>query len=126
VAFEVAGVLGVGVVAPLVRASVLVVPMANTVILVSRSSREVKSPRRSTRRVSTPNHCSVFSQDACLGVQVTSDLGCARGSSDRVAELDELALHPPVPPRRIAHRHVDHELADRGCHGGRPGRRRLE
>jgi len=40
-----------------------------------------------------------------------------RGSSDRVAELDELALHAPVPPRRIVHRHADHELPDRGCRG---------
>ena len=37
-----------------------------------------------------------------------------RGCSDRVAELHELALHPPVPPRRIIRSHLDHELPDRG------------
>lgn len=37
-----------------------------------------------------------------------------RGGRDRVAEPDEFALHPPVPPRWIIHRHADHELPDRG------------
>jgi hypothetical protein len=37
------------------------------------------------------------------------------GGSDRVAELDEFALHAPVTPGRILRRHADHELADRGC-----------
>ena len=31
-----------------------------------------------------------------------------------MAEPDEFALHPPVPPRRIVRRHADHELPDRG------------
>ena len=44
-----------------------------------------------------------------------------RGGSDRVAELDELALHAPVPPGRVARRDADHELADRGCRGRPPG-----
>jgi hypothetical protein len=42
-----------------------------------------------------------------------------RGGGDRVAELDEFALHAPVPPARIVGCHADHELADRGC-SGRP------
>jgi hypothetical protein len=42
---------------------------------------------------------------------------CHRGGSDLVAELDEFALHAPVPPARIVGCHVDHELADRGCRG---------
>ncbi len=37
------------------------------------------------------------------------------GGSDRVAEPDEFALHPPVAPGRVLRRHADHELADRGC-----------
>jgi hypothetical protein len=41
-----------------------------------------------------------------------------RGGRDRVAEPDEFALHPPVPPRRIARRH-----ADRGWRGRPPGTR---
>jgi hypothetical protein len=44
-----------------------------------------------------------------------------RGGSDPVAELDELTLHSPVPPRRVICRHPDHELADRGCRGRPPG-----
>jgi hypothetical protein len=40
-----------------------------------------------------------------------------RGGRDQVAELDELALHPPVPTGRIVDGHADHELADRGCRG---------
>ena len=40
-----------------------------------------------------------------------------RGGSDLVAELDEFALHAPVPPARIVGCHADHELADRGCRG---------
>ena len=40
-----------------------------------------------------------------------------RGGRDRVAEPDEFALHPPVPPRGILRRDADHELADRGCRG---------
>ena len=47
-----------------------------------------------------------------------------RGGGDRVAEPDEFALHPPVPPCGVFRRDADHELADRGCRG-RPGRRRL-
>jgi hypothetical protein len=34
-----------------------------------------------------------------------------------VAGPDELALHPPVPPRRVICCHADHELADRSCYG---------
>jgi hypothetical protein len=44
-----------------------------------------------------------------------------RGGSDRVADLDEFALHPPVPPRRVLRRHADHELSDRGRRGRSPG-----
>ena len=44
-----------------------------------------------------------------------------RGGGDRVAEPDQLALHPPVPPRGILRRHADHELADRGRRGRPPG-----
>ncbi len=40
-----------------------------------------------------------------------------RGGGDLVAELNELALHAPVPPARIVGCHADHELADRGCRG---------
>ena len=40
-----------------------------------------------------------------------------RGRRDPVAELDELALHAPVPPRGIVCGDADHELADRGCRG---------
>jgi len=43
------------------------------------------------------------------------------GGGDRVAEFDEFALHPPVPPRRVVGGDADHELADRGCRR-RPGR----
>ena len=34
-----------------------------------------------------------------------------------MAELNEFALHTPVPPARIVSCHADHELADRGCRG---------
>src|SRR5512142_2444672 len=34
-----------------------------------------------------------------------------RGGRDRMAEPDEFALHPPVPPRWIIRRHADDELA---------------
>src|SRR5215470_17413193 len=44
-----------------------------------------------------------------------------RGRRDRVAELDELALHAPVPPRGIVGGDADHELANRRC-SGRPPR----
>jgi hypothetical protein len=44
-----------------------------------------------------------------------------RGGRDRVAEPDQLALHPPVPPRGVLRRDADHELADRGRRG-RPSR----
>jgi hypothetical protein len=40
-----------------------------------------------------------------------------RGGRGRMAEPDEFALHPQVPPHWIIHRHADHELADRGCRG---------
>jgi hypothetical protein len=40
-----------------------------------------------------------------------------RGGSDLVAEPDELALHPPVSPRRIVLGHADYELADRSRRG---------
>ena len=43
-----------------------------------------------------------------------------RGGGDRVAEPDQLALHPPVPPRGVLRRDADHELADRGCRGRPP------
>src|ERR1039457_1453063 len=66
--------------------------MVNAVIRDSRSSREVKAPRRSSFLVRTPNHCSImFSQDACLGVQVTVILGWA-ASQARVAR--EVWLEP--------------------------------
>src|ERR1035441_10227222 len=39
------------------------------------------------------------------------------GGGDRVAELDDLALHAPVPPGRVVGRDADHELADFGCRG---------
>src|SRR5690349_4949087 len=44
-----------------------------------------------------------------------------RGCCDRMAELDEFALHPPVPPARIVGRNADYELADRGCSRRPPG-----
>jgi hypothetical protein len=40
-----------------------------------------------------------------------------RGGGDRVAGPDQLALHPPVPPRGVLRRDTDHELADRRCRG---------
>jgi hypothetical protein len=43
------------------------------------------------------------------------------GRRDLVAGLDELAVHAPVAPGGIIHRHADHERADRGCRG-RPSR----
>jgi len=49
---------------------------------------------------------------------IMQDLPHRRGS-DRVAELDEFALHAPVPPSGIVGRDADHELADRS-----PARRR--
>ena len=39
------------------------------------------------------------------------------GGGDRVAEFDELALHAPVPPRRIVRGDAEDELADGGCRG---------
>src|SRR5207247_5109596 len=39
------------------------------------------------------------------------------GCCDRVAEPDEFALHPTVPPGRVLRRDADRELADRGCRG---------
>ena len=44
-----------------------------------------------------------------------------RGGRDRMAEPDELALHAPVPPRRVLRRHTDHERPDRGWRGRPPG-----
>jgi hypothetical protein len=44
-----------------------------------------------------------------------------RGGGDRVAEPDQLALHPPVPPCGVLRRDTDHELADRRCRGRPPG-----
>jgi hypothetical protein len=51
---------------------------------------------------------------------VMQDLPHRRGR-DRVAELDELALYPPVTPRRIVRGHADHELADRSRRGRSAG-----
>ena len=48
-----------------------------------------------------------------------------RGCRDPVAELDQLPLHPPVPPGRVLRRHADHQLAIAVAVDGRPGRRRL-
>jgi len=44
-----------------------------------------------------------------------------RGSGDLVAEPDQLALHPPVPPGGALRGDADHELADRGGRGRPPG-----
>src|SRR5712671_7651998 len=44
-----------------------------------------------------------------------------RGCCDRVAELDELALHTPVSPAGVVGCHADYERADRGCRGRPPG-----
>jgi hypothetical protein len=38
-----------------------------------------------------------------------------------VDELDEFALHAPVPPRRIVRRDADDKLPDGGCHGRSSG-----
>ena len=38
-----------------------------------------------------------------------------------MAELNEFALHAPVPPGGIVLSDADHELADRGCRGRPPG-----
>ena len=43
-----------------------------------------------------------------------------RGGGDRVAEPDQFALHPPVPPRGVLRRDADHELADRSRRGRPP------
>ncbi len=78
VAFEVAGVVGVGVVAPLVGVCGLVVPdgEAGDLVLQVRTGGEVA--RRRGFLVRTPNHCSIMlSQDACFGVCVTANLGRA-------------------------------------------------
>jgi hypothetical protein len=40
-----------------------------------------------------------------------------RGGSDRVAEIEELALHAPMAPRWVVRCDADHELADHGCRG---------
>ena len=45
-----------------------------------------------------------------------------RGRCDWVTEPDQLALHPPVPPRGIIGRDADHQLADRSCRGRPPGK----
>ena len=45
------------------------------------------------------------------GVQDLPD----RGGRDRVAELDEFALHAAMSPGRIVRRDADHELPDRCC-----------
>ena len=44
-----------------------------------------------------------------------------RGGCDRVAEPDQLALHPPMAPCGVLRRDADHELADRGCRRRPPG-----
>lgn len=44
-----------------------------------------------------------------------------RGGHDRVTELDEFAVHPPVPPHRVVHRDANHGLADRGRDARPPG-----
>jgi len=54
------------------------------------------------------------------------DPGVAQDLPDRrcrdwVAEPDQLALHPAVPPSGVLCRDTDHELADRGCRGRPPG-----
>jgi hypothetical protein len=43
----------------------------------------------------------------------------------RVAELDELAVHPPVPAGRVVRRDADQSLLIAAAVDGRPGRRRL-
>src|SRR6266516_2083635 len=48
-----------------------------------------------------------------------------RRAGDRVAELDEFALHTPVPPRRIVRRLRITSLLIAAAVGGRSGRRRL-
>ena len=48
-----------------------------------------------------------------------------RGGSDRVAEPDQLALHPPVPPRGIICPMRIMSLRIAAAVAGRPGRRRL-
>jgi len=40
-----------------------------------------------------------------------------RGGRDWVAEPDQFALHPPVPPCGVLRRHADYELADRSRRG---------
>jgi hypothetical protein len=44
-----------------------------------------------------------------------------RGGCDRVAELDEFALHAPVPPCRVVRGHADYEFPDSGCRGRSSG-----
>jgi hypothetical protein len=51
---------------------------------------------------------------------VVQDLPHRRGR-DPVAEPDQLALHPPVPPRGVLRRDADHELADRSRRRRPPG-----
>jgi hypothetical protein len=43
-----------------------------------------------------------------------------RGGGDLVAEPDQLALHPPVPPPGVLYRDANHELADRRRRGRPP------
>ena len=59
-----------------------------------------------------PSRAHAAGRGADTGIM--QDLPHRRGR-DRMAEPDEFALHPPVPPRWIIRRHVDHKLPDRGC-----------
>jgi hypothetical protein len=53
--------------------------------------------------------------------EANSPGGPDRGGRDRVAEPDQLSLHPPVPPGGVLRRDADHELLDRGRRGRPPG-----
>src|SRR5215831_13157777 len=75
-----------------------------------------KSAARMPRACAVRNSTSGPYGGARIDPGVMQDLP-HRGRRDPVAELDELALHAPVPPRGIVRGDADHELADRGCRG---------
>ena len=85
-----------------------------------------RSSARCPRGQSQPPECRGPAPSGTVPPGRASAAGCGadpgimqdlphHGRSDRVAELDEFALHAPVPSCRVVRRHADHEFPDRGC-----------
>jgi hypothetical protein len=85
------------------------------------SSRRVIASTRviapSIKMITRRMRCLIAKRPSCASTSSPSTGATVAGI--QVAEPDQLALHPPVPPRGVLRRDADHELADR-CRRGRP------